>query len=101
MNGLWKALLTRATSIINEGEGKVFVKAFLLLGSPGRLFWSMSRMNQERKGFCAPFYHPQWLREGGETLRRVSNFLGGYKELLLRPRRLFLGESLIQEETKP
>lgn len=51
VNGLWKALLTSATSIINEGKGKVFVKAVFLLGSPSRLFWSMSRMNQEREEF--------------------------------------------------
>jgi hypothetical protein len=60
MNGLWKALLTGSTSIINEGKGEVFVKAVFLLGSPSRLFWSMSRMNQKVRNseplkFCAPF----------------------------------------------
>lgn len=53
MNGLWKALLTSSTSIIYEGKGKVFVKAVFLLGSPSRLFWSMSGINQEREEFRA------------------------------------------------
>lgn len=51
MNGLWNALLTSSTSIINEGKGKVFVKAVFLLGSPSRLFYSMSGMNQESEEF--------------------------------------------------
>jgi hypothetical protein len=103
MNGLWKALLTGSTSIINEGKGEVFVKAFFLLGSPSRLFWSMSRMNQESEKFRATkilcsIYHLQWLQEvGDKTIWRVSDFLGDSKELLLWPRRLFLVD---EKETK-
>lgn len=34
VNGLWKALLTSSTSIINEGKGKVFVTVSFYWGLP-------------------------------------------------------------------
>lgn len=88
VNGLWKALLTSSTSIINEGKGKVFVKAAFLLGSPSRLFWSMSRINRESEEFRATkilrsILPPSVATEGGGICPSgESNFLGDLEELL-------------------
>ena len=115
-----ESFVDKLNSIINEGKGKVFVKAVFLLGSPSRLFLSRFRMNQESEEFRATkilcsilplfsfFFFFNFILPfsmavevgRGLSLWRVSNFLDDSKELLFWTGRLYLGESVVQEETK-